>query len=172
MLRLILALVDIMLHRRGPDSLPSSQFLFWFLLAAMLASSFAVLVVDGITALYTAIILLVAGFRLWFVWAVLRVFGRERRFKQTMSAVLGTHVILGALTLPLVPFSEPPAAAGQEPSLAWLALLALEVWSIDITAFVLSRALERPYLLTLAIVLAYFLLILILQATMLQLRNT
>ena len=41
-------------------------------------------------------------------------------------------------------------------------------WSIDINAFVFSRALERPYLLCVAIVVAYALLMLSLQTTLLQ----
>ncbi|HJR68625.1 MAG TPA: hypothetical protein VKA43_01150 [Gammaproteobacteria bacterium] len=171
MLRLTLAFVDIMLHRRGPDSLPSSQFLFWLLLAAMLASSFAALVVDGVTPLGIAVVLSAAGFELWFVWAVLRLYERERRFRQTMSAVLGTDAIIGVLTLPLIAFADPPPAGSQEISFAGFAFLALVVWSIDITAFVLSRALDRPYLLTLVIVLAYFLLMYIFQASLLQLRT-
>jgi len=171
-LRLILTVVDIMLHRRGPDSLPSSRFLFWFLLASMLASSLAVRIVEGITMPRVAVTLLVAGFEFWFVWGMLRLFGRVRRFRQTMSAVLGTDAIIAALMMPFAPFSDPPTAAGQELSLAWFALTFLEVWSIDITAFVLSRALERPYLPTLAIVIAYFLLIVSLQATLLQLLAT
>jgi hypothetical protein len=47
-----------------------------------------------------------------------------------------------------------------------MALAALELWSIDIMAFVLSRALERPYLLTLAIVIAYVFLIASLQLSL------
>lgn len=172
MLRLILALVDIMLHRRGPDSLPPSRFLFWFLLASMLASSLAVRIVEGITMPDVASTLLVAGLEFWFVWGVLRLFERQRRFRQTMSAVLGTDAIIAVLMLPFAPFSDPPTAAGQGLSLAGFVLAGLQVWSIDITAFILSRALERPYLPTLAIVIAYFLLIVSLQAALLQLQAT
>ena len=42
------------------------------------------------------------------------------------------------------------------------------LWSVDINAFVFARALERPYLLCVAIVIAYALLIVSLQATLLQ----
>jgi hypothetical protein len=166
-LRLFFALVDIMLHRRGPDSLPSSPFLFWLLLAAMLASAFAQLIVGGITLRVTVVMLMVLGFEFWFVWAVLRLFERQRRFRQTMSAVLGTDTIIALLILPLIPFDRPPAAPDQAISPASFAVLALTLWSIDILAFVLSRALDRPYLLTLAVSIAYFFLMLIFQGTLL-----
>jgi hypothetical protein len=85
-----------------------------------------------------------------------------------MSAVLGTDAILNLLMMPFIPFATPPTAAGQPLSFGWLALALLEVWSIDIMAFVLARALDRPYLLTLAIVIAYVLLIASLQITLLS----
>ena len=166
MLRLIHALFDIMLHRRGPDSLPSSPFLFWLLLAIMLASGFAQLVVAGITLLHTAVLLLVAGFELWFVWAVLRLFERQQRFRQTMSAVLGTDAIISLMITPLIAFEQPPATPEDVSPAAFVVLL-LVLWSIDIMAFVLSRALERPYLLTVAVSLAYFFLMWTLQITLL-----
>jgi hypothetical protein len=165
-LRLIFALVDIMLHRRGPDGLPSSQFLFWLLLAVMLASSFAALIVGGITPPRAAVMLLVVGLEFWFVWALLRLFERQRRFRQTMTAVLGVDAVIAALTIPLIPFSQ-PVVGGQMLPPASLAVLALEIWSIDVHAFVLSRALDRPYLLTLAVTIAYVLLMMSLQATLL-----
>jgi hypothetical protein len=168
-LRLTLAFVDIMLHRRGPDSLPSAAFLFWLLLSLALASGVAVNVLAaGLTTAIVAVALLVVGLELWFVWAMLRVFGRERRFRQTMSAVLGTNLVISVLVTPFIPFAEPPTPTDQTLSLAWLALFFLKVWSIDITSFVLSRALERPYLLALAIVIAYVLLIETLQQTLLS----
>jgi hypothetical protein len=166
-LRLIFALFDIMLHRRGPDSLPSSPFLFWLLVAAVLASTFAALVVGGITVRVTLVMLSVVGFGFWFVWAVLRLFERQGRFRQTMTAFLGTDVIITCLALPLIPLAGQAIAANQEFSAASVALAALRVWSIDITAFILARALERPYLLTLAISIAYFFLMLSFQSALL-----
>jgi hypothetical protein len=85
-----------------------------------------------------------------------------------MVAVLGTDVILSALRAPLVPLIEVPDP--QQPTVTIPVLLTtlLFFWSIDISAFVFSRALERPYLLCIAIVVAYTLLMLSLQTTLLQ----
>ena len=171
MLRLILAFVDIMLHRRGPDSLPSSQFLFWTLFVLSILADCAILWLAGESGRAFAVTLLVTGFDLWFVWAVLRTFNRQPRFRQTMTAMLGAELLLAALQAPLVrPLVEAPPPDPENPMITltgvlWLAIL---VWSIDISAFVFSRALERPYVLCAAIVIGYFLLIRSLQITLLQ----
>jgi hypothetical protein len=170
-LRLILAFVDIMLHRRGPDSLPSSQFLLWTLLVLSILADCAILWLAGESGRSFAVSLLVTGFDLWFVWAVLRTFNRQPRFRQTMTAMLGADLLLAALQTPLVrPLVEAPPPDPENPTVTltgvlWLAIL---VWSIDISAFVFSRALERPYFLCVAIVIAYFLLMRSLQITLLQ----
>jgi hypothetical protein len=170
-LRLILAFVDIMLHRRGPDSLPSAQFLLWTLLALSVLADSAILWLADEPGRAFAVSLLVTGFDLWFVWAVLRTFNRQPRFRQTMTAVLGAELLLAVLQAPLVrTLVEAPPPDPENPtvtltSVLWLAIL---VWSLDISAFILSRALERPYLLCVAIVIAYFLLMRSLQITLLQ----
>jgi hypothetical protein len=169
-LRLIFAFVDIMLHRRGPESLPSSQFLFWALLALSIVTDCIILWMAGEPGRAFAVSLLVTGFDLWFVWALLRTFNKQPRFRQTMTAMLGARVLLGFLQAPLVrALVNAPPQDPQNPQVGfagilWLLIL---VWSIDISAFVFSRALERPYLLCAAIVVGYFLLIRALQITLL-----
>jgi len=169
-LRLFLAFVDIMLHRRGPDSIPSSPFLLWALFALSLAADFVVLGIAGRSARWFAVDVLIFGLNVWFVWALLRTFNRQQRFRQTMTALLGAGVLLTALQAPLVrslvaPPPDPQNPALTLPGLLWFLLM---FWSIDIGAFVFSRALERPYLLCIAVVIGYVLLIESLQVTLLQ----
>ena len=170
MLRLIFAFVDIMLHRRGPESLPSSQFLLWALLAAVVAADIIVLWLAGRSARWFAVDVLVVGLNVWFVWALLRTFNRQPRFRQTMTAMLGADVLLTVLDAPLVATLVETPPDPQNPTLTLPLLLSLLInfWAIDISAFVFSRALERPYLLCLAIVIGYALLIESLQRTLLQ----
>ena len=170
MLRLILAFVEIMLHRRGPESLPSSPFLLWSLFALALAADFVVLGLAERSARWFAVDVLVFGLNVWFVWALLRTFNRQPRFRQTMTGLLGAGVLLSVVAAPLVPLLVETPADPENPMLTLPIVLSLllEVWSIDISAFVFSRALERPYLLCLAIVIGYALLIRSLQVTLLQ----
>jgi hypothetical protein len=168
-LRLILAFVDIMLHRRGPEDLPSSKFLVWFLLVVSVGVELAVLFANDQSMRAAAVSVLVAGLDVWFVWALLRTFNRQRRFAQTMSALLGTETILNVVGAPLVPLLNASASASAEPQITLPLLLTalLGIWSIDIAAFVFARALERPYVLCVAIMLGYVLLIVSLQTTLL-----
>ena len=168
MLRLFLAFVDIMLHRRGPDSIPSSPFLLWSLLALSLAVHFAINWWAGGSGRAAAVDVLVLGLDVWFVWALLRTFSKQPRFRQTMTALLGVDIVLSLLFAPVIPWLV--AQDPQNPTLTLPVLLTVLafVWAIDINAFVFSRALERPYLLCTAIVIGYALLIRSLQVTLLQ----
>lgn len=172
MLRLILAFVDIMLHRRGPEDLPASTFLVWTLLAVSLVVELVLRYVTGASPRIMAVGALVAFLDIWFVWALLRTFNRERRFRQTMSAMLGVDTILNVVSAPLVPVVNATAAASvagstQPPiTLPVLITILIFIWQIDISAFVFARALERPYLLCLAIVIAYGLLMISLYSTL------
>jgi hypothetical protein len=170
-LRLILAFLDIMLHRRGPEDLPSSQFLVWSLLAVAVGVEIAILFANDGSVRAAGVSILIAGLDLWFVWALLRTFNRQKRFRQTMSALLGTETLLNVVRAPLVPLVNATVAAAPEQqlqlTLPLLLILFLGIWSIDIAAFVFARALERPYLLCVAIMLGYALLIFSLQTTLL-----
>jgi hypothetical protein len=167
-LRLFLTFVDIMLHRRGPDTIPSSQFLLWLLLALSLVVHFAINWWAGGSGRAAAVDVLVLGLDVWFVWALLRTFNKQARFRQTMTALLGVDIVLSLLLAPVIPWLE--LQDPQNPALTLPILLTVLgfVWAIDINAFVFSRALERPYLLCMAIVIGYALLIRSLQVTLLQ----
>jgi hypothetical protein len=170
-LRLVFAFVDIMLHRRGPESLPSSVFLFWSLLALSVVADCALLWFAGASGPAFFVSVLVTGLNLWFVWALLRTFNRQARFRQTMTAMLGAEVLLSLLQAPIVrSLVEAPPQDPQNPTITLPGLLSLliVIWWIDISAFVFSRALERPYFLCAAMVIGYFLLIYTLQITLLQ----
>jgi hypothetical protein len=170
-LRLISAFVDVMLHRTGPDSLPSSSFLLWAVITLAIVADCIVLWLAGSSGRGYVVAVLVTGFNIWFVWALLRTFNRQGRFRQTVTAILGAGVLLTGLQAPLVlalpeavqPDSQP--ATLTLPDLLWFFI---RVWWIDINAFVFSRALERPYFLCVAIVIGYVLLIQALQVTLLQ----
>jgi hypothetical protein len=170
-LRLILAFVDIMLHRRGPEDLPASTFLVWSLIVVASGVELAVLFANDNGARAAAVAVLVQLLDIWFVWALLRTFNKQRRFRQTMSALLGTEILITLAGAPLVPLLNASAAAAPsaEPQLTLPLLLTalLGVWSIDIAAFVFARALARPYVLCVAIMLVYVLLIVSLQTSLL-----
>ncbi len=158
MLRLISVILGITVHRRGPDELPSSPFLLLLLLAA---SEFAQLVTLRIAAApddAMLVMLFSVALDFLFVWAVLGVFERRQRFWQTMSAFLGAGVVLNAISALLVVWNQSLQAPADATTAPAVLLQLLQVWSVDIGGFLLSRAIDRHYALGVVIMLAYVLL--------------
>jgi hypothetical protein len=167
-LRLIFAFLDIMLHRRGPESMPSSRFLLWLLLGVSLGVHAALNLWAGGDSRVVAVDVLILGLDVWFVFALLRTFNKQPRFRQTMIALLGADIVLSRLYAPVLPWIAEQDPQNPELTIPVLLTVAAFAWAIDINAYVFSRALERPYLLCIAVVIGYALLIESLQATLLQ----
>lgn len=150
--------VDIALHRRGPQDLPASQFLVGLLLAVYFVVGLSAVSISGSSG--TVVLFLVVDGLIYyfaFVWLVLRTYERQRRYLQTVGALLGVDILLTLLSLPLRVWSGPIGDAGDTnpPMLPVLLYFAVYLWSLDIAGFVLSRALERPYISGVLIVLLY-----------------
>jgi hypothetical protein len=167
-LRLIFAFLDVMLHRRGPESMPSSRFLLWLLLGVSLGVHAALNLWAGGDSRIVAVDVLILGLDVWFVFALLRTFNKQPRFRQTMIALLGADIVLSLLYAPVLPWIAEQDPQNPELTIPVLLTVAAFAWAIDINAYVFSRALERPYLLCVAIVIGYALLIRSLQVTLLQ----
>jgi hypothetical protein len=157
-LRLILVFVDIALHRRGPEQLPAARFFLLLVLGVSLCVELAALALADVVDRAVLLTLVDTLFDLAFIWAVLKVFDRVRRFNQTAGALLGTDALLNFLSIFLVLWNQSLDAAEGETTIPSLLFLVLAVWSIDIAGFVMSRALDRPYAIGVAIMLGYVLL--------------
>ena len=90
-----------------------------------------------------------------FVWGMLTLFERPRRFRQTMSALLGADIVTNLASAPLIYWHEALHVPAGTATLPTFLLLLVAVWYIDIAGFVVSRAIERPYALGVAVMLAY-----------------
>lgn len=182
-LRLVLAFVDIALHRRGPDMLPASRFLLWLVVIVYLAVSYAAFALtpppaaDGVDpaasaaaqrALDYAPVLIPIDCAIYaaFIWVLLKSFNRDRRFLQTATALFGTDTLFTSMSLPVLAWAGALGATESPgPTLAYWVLF---IWSIDVSAFVLSRAIERPYALAVLVVVGYVLLSVSLRASLLN----
>ena len=92
---------------------------------------------------------------LLFVWAVLRVSGRSRRFLQTASGLLGVETLLSGIGIPILVWMSAVRDSGGEPTVATFLYLALFLWSVDVAGFILSKALQRAYFVGVLIVIGY-----------------
>jgi hypothetical protein len=153
--RLVLVFVDIAFHRKGPDALPSSKFLFHLVLLAYASVGALTLALERPLAQVFGAITFHVGLYLVFIGAVLEVTRRRGRFLQTATAALGVETFLGCIALPLLFTGAAQSADGVPSALAALVLLLIVVWSIDIVGFILARALDRPYVVGVSIMLGY-----------------
>ena len=158
MLRLIPVILGITVHRRGPDELPSSPFVVLVLLGASECAQLVTLRLAAAPDEAILVMLLSVAMDFLFVWVLLAVFERRPRFWQTMSAFLGAGVVLNTISALLVGWNQSlhsPAEATTAPDVL---LQLLQVWSVDIGGFLVSRAIDRHYALGVVIMLGYVLL--------------
>jgi len=139
------AVAEIALRRRGPDSLPDSAFLVSFLLALQILVSLAKALVlfGGLTPQF--LIRFSADIVLFFafVYAVLSFFRLERRYRQTLSAVLGVDIVI---SLAFLPVGVAGVALGFDIvdfPFVWISL-AFDFWFIFIAGSILARSLSQP----------------------------
>jgi hypothetical protein len=153
-----LAFVDIAFHRRGPEDLPASTFLLVLVVAVyVFVASLALHLAPPVER---AALLLALDTTVYcgFIWGVLKSFNRERRFRQTAVALFGADTLINLLSVPLLLWGGGLEAADATPPAAAIAVLLLLCWQIDIAGYVLSRAIERPYVVGVSIMIAYVLL--------------
>ncbi|MEE3197548.1 MAG: hypothetical protein VX225_03800 [Pseudomonadota bacterium] len=155
--RLILIFVDIALHRRGPEDLPSSQFLFLIILGTYFFVGLFVLQIRESFSQALGLVLFDGILYLFFVWALLGIRGYLSRFIQTATALLGTEILLNLIVVPLLLWIEIIGGAAPPPILPALLFSLIFFWGIDIAGFVLSKALQLTYFVGVLIMVGYFL---------------
>lgn len=149
------AFIDIALHRRGPEDLPASQFLLGLVLLAYLVVSALTLTVISATRTHVILVLLELVADLGVVFLLLQFFQKGTRFLQTATALVGTGVVLGVIYIPLLHWDELLAAPPTELTTPRFLILLLFIWSLDVAGFILSRALGKPYIVGVSIVIVY-----------------
>jgi len=88
----------------------------------------------------------------WFVLAVTR---RGYRFRQTMSAVLGTAALMTPLVMLLLALKDPAAASYPVALLAWAGSIGVIVWYTLVVGHILKSALEVGFVTSIAISVTY-----------------
>ena len=154
---LVSTFIDIGLHRRGPEDIPASRFLF--------ALTFVVYFVAGLiytTMLYPVAnaILGVVVAALWFVSflaLVLWLSGKSGRFLQTATAYIGVDTLLTLVQLPLPHWLK--QGASLNPSIGLIVFvwfLVVLIWSLEVFSYILSRSLQVAYWNAVVLVIGYF----------------
>jgi len=158
MKELIRAFLDIARWRKGPEDLPASGFLLTvtlggYILASIVTVLFYARGVADLLAQVTLDIALMFGF-----FGLLLVFYKKTpRFEQTMTALLGTGIVLTVIALPLIAWLRVESAETTT-SIPALLMFLVVLWSISITGHIMRRALEIPFAGGVLMAVGYFLL--------------
>ena len=153
--RLGIVFVDIALHRRGPEHIPSSAFLFGLLTTIYLIASIVATQVAEPFPRAVGMVIFDTLLYLGFIWLLLSIRSYPDRFYQTVSAIFGAQTFLTLIGIPiLISIGVESGEIETFNAGSWL-FFVLILWSIDIASFVLSRALQLSYFLGVLIVLGY-----------------
>jgi hypothetical protein len=151
-------LFDIVLLRQGPDKLPRSWLVFFvaLVISVLVSMSVSEIVLPGIDPMHD-VTLLLAILNVGFYFMVLQVTGYPERFVQTAIAILGADAVLtffymgGFLAVELV------ADKSTAFTLAWF----ISCWSVSVEGHIIARAIDRHWLVGIAIALASYVLLLL-----------
>jgi len=152
---LISVFFDVVLHRRGPEALPASQ--AW-LRGALVAYGLVLLATLSVVPTTQARLIAIVVHPIVDIAALyllLELVNQREKFLQVATAAFGTAVILNVLALPILYWREALAASPEQTAGPNLLLLVLFFWSLDVLGFIVSRAIARPYIVGLAIVVVY-----------------
>jgi len=149
------AFMDICRLRRRPQDIPESSTLFFVCLAAYLVVSVLLVLLSMPLEQAVMITLLEVSLLMLFIYILLRLTHKARRWPQTMTAVFGTGIIISLFSIPLYYLGGrgDPQALMQNWSV--LLLLGLIIWNIVVMAHILKHALQIRMIAGVMIMLGY-----------------
>jgi hypothetical protein len=158
MWQLASAIGDIALRRRGPESLPESNFLVGFLFGVLvLLTMTSWWLTDGLSIVNFERLAAQTALLFAFVFAVLTYFKLERRYRQTMSAILGVNILVLLVYFPFVLGAILLNLDINEATFFISLRIALFLWSVLMEASIFARALSQPLILGFMVEILYVL---------------
>lgn len=155
MLPLVRTLFEIVLLRKGPDSIPRSAVLFIMIVVLWFFSSLVVLALieqfdesDFLLGLFTALVGILC------YAAVVVISGHASRVLQTVSAVLGCGALISlAFVAEFVLFTP---FLGQ--SISGIVAQLILLWSVPVEGHIIARAIDRHWYVGILIAISVFIL--------------
>ncbi len=144
--------------QKGPEDVPASTALFMSLFMSMLFVDLVSthLGLPGVRLFEILLIVIVSNASILALTALLlQLFGYVQRILQTLTALLGSSILITVLAMPVLLGLQ---VHMDNPGVWGILLLVLEVWQLVITAHILRRSLSVSVLLALLLALGYKLL--------------
>ncbi len=156
MIELIKAFAEIAVRKMGPEDLPASNFLLSVTFAAYLLVELPLaLIVFGSTQQALITVAYDVGLLVVSLWLLLAIVGRPARFRQTLTAILGTSALLGLMSVPFSLWRKMLGDVEPGTTVPSAFILAIVLWSFAVDGHILSRALSKPYALGLMLAFIY-----------------
>jgi hypothetical protein len=156
---LALLVRDLCQLRRGPEEVPYSKPLLGLLVGVSILLDVATAAVLGGSTDVLPRSLVSTGLVLALCWIALSIRHLGNRYVQTASALVACSMVFSLLILPFAwlagPTPSPPAELSPLQVLLGWAMLAIIVWNLAVNAHIVRRALDAPFALSFALVLAW-----------------
>jgi len=150
---------DLCQLRRGPEEMPYSKPLLGSLIGVSVVIDVATGSLLGSATDILPRSLISTGLVLALCWIALSIRRFGNRFVQTASALVACSMVFSLLILPFAwlagPSPTPPAELTPLQVLLGWAILVIIVWNLAVNASIVRRALEAPFALGFALVLAW-----------------
>lgn len=148
---------DICLLRRGPQDVPASVWLLRATLVCYVVLGAVLLSFSGDPLWRTGVevvidLALLSGI----TWSALSWRRLQARFAQTLTALLGTGVVLYAIDLPVVHWLNVSAVGGRPDPLAVMIWFVLILWGLTVMGHVMRHALQANFALGMLVAVGYF----------------
>lgn len=139
MYHLILLFFNISILNKGPQDVPKSSWMLKLILPVYFSINLLLLLLNDYWS--TALEQIAVDFFILyaFSWILLFFSGKTARFPQTLSALLGTDVVISCFRIPAIASSE-----SMDTDLAFFIMLALMVWHWLAYGHIFRHALDKP----------------------------
>lgn len=153
MYELSLLFFQIAIFKKGPQDVPASAFVLRLLLPIYVVINYLILFLNG--AQSTAILQILTDFAMivLFCWPLLYFAGKTARLPQTLTAMVGTDVVISFFALPAIATLNSHAN-----DLAYFSMLALVLWHWLVSGHIMKNALDRSLFFGLGLALLYIML--------------
>lgn len=157
MLAYFQTLLNVALRKKGPEDIPDSGFLLGltFVVYLLLQIPLGWITYGPSSVLIAAVgssaLMLILG-----LWVLLVITGYRARFRQSLTALLGTDAILSAFSIPFSYWQVTGLMNKSSVALPSTVLVVILLWLLSVQGHIISRAISKPFGIGLMIAVAFF----------------
>lgn len=157
MLAYVQTLLNVALRKNGPEDIPDSGFLLGLTFVVYLLIQAPLIWMSfGTADVLVATLAVSVGMLVLGLWLLLVLTGYRSRFRQSLTAMLGTNALLGAFSVPFTYWREAGLANQASVALPSAMIFVIMLWSLMVDGHIVARAISKPFGIGLMIAVAFF----------------